>query len=219
MKAWLKRKRIYLEVAAPVLVGVAAIVISVLQYVVADAQLDVQHALLKPVMYVDEEMRFNEETRKYSTPTYVVKNAGAPAIRHDVDLDAYFEISWPDHSRKSINVPVVGFHPWSTRTAGVHGELARFVGVDDDNRVYAGIDRESVKFSKGKTSKLKITLNALVRIKFRDVLNQEHVVYSRGIEIIEESEGEALRESLLKQTPLEYKDLSFEQLLSRAGLL
>lgn len=203
LRNWLTLNKVFFETVAAVLLSVMAITISYLSYRTSLDQaklLRLQNELalqqLKPHFIARVEF-FTKPNDLFAEDRLIIDNEGAITLSIDADVAVFFDPEFIDRNQKKRTavVPVLGYYPYSFRSAeGNKGRIATFGGHQND-KLAADIKREFRALALHRQGVAHTMIRRYLRLMYQDLLGNSCTEYYfvepfAGARRLEQKEGE-----------------------------
>lgn len=225
LKCFLSANKIFMEFfssffvgIASIIVGVAGIIFSRNQLKISQQQLKIQEQEIQPVLKITFSLKKDENSEKYTDECIKIFNDGKPAQFSDFQIDTYYKIIYSSTGEKIYNkeyyIKVKGFYFDRHSTQNLTGELLHG-GMTNNNAEYARLYFEALDYSQN--GEFYFTERySLIKITYKDINNNTHIVYFKDkFPITEEEYIELKNKPTIFDFPVEFEEVNLQEIIQK----
>jgi len=216
MKKCLKDNKIYFEIIAPILFGLAALFISIASCNISKQQLLISEIELQPHFYLEEDYIFNPKKEIYDETEMIIYNGGSPASNISISLVSYIKVGYEKNKQfKKSLVPITGYYSSQFSTYSPKGKVATLKDYLNNEKFFE-ICNQFFGPAKEKYGLVDINLIHVTKINYQDRNNKNGNKYFIGTEIVPADKGKPLVDSYYKSSPIQLSELNADILMEQA---
>lgn len=137
MRNWLEKNKIYFETFAPLLVGVAAIVVALASYNLADRQLQLSAIDTEPNFYLKEVYLYDPIVKRAYETELRIYNSGADISNFKEQINSFVEVEHYNEAGKVIDyISIIGYYRVKHYSSDPVGELSLAKGEKNNDKYY-----------------------------------------------------------------------------------
>ncbi len=215
-KAWLTDNKIFFEIGAALIFGVASIIFGVASYKVSKNQLAISEIQFQPHLFVNEFYIIDDASGKAYETKLTINNSGAPLINPVISERTFYVVT---QENTSYWVPVNGYYFGQYDSNVPIGEISNMIG-NNNNNIYVKLYREflSESFKKlyGFVNIKRITM---VRVNYETQSGNSGIEFFIGERRADNEWIEEVFEAHDKSIPLEIVDLTADVVMDAVNNL
>ncbi|MCR9966069.1 hypothetical protein [Vibrio antiquarius] len=213
MKSWLEENKIYFETLAPVLLGVAAVLVSISSYMLTEKQLRVASLEAEPHFYLKEVYLYDEKLKKAYEQELRIFNSGAGISKFDASLSTMVEVEFYNKQGKQIEyIPLYGYYNGWYPSSEPKGELTLIKGHLNNEKffdvIWALNDPEFTK----KNGIVFLRLRHAVEIEYENMLGESGKKYFVDHSSVTKEQYASFMSNLEPLKAINLSDLNIEYL-------
>jgi hypothetical protein len=223
-RRYLKRNKIFFEIAAYSVLPLSALWVSVQQTEATKLQTKVAEAQALPDFEIRIQQVYNQERSYFDVDELVVVNTGSPVREFDAKAIAFAELTAARPGVGIVNrkFPILRYYDTSAVSTAHKGQLVRIYG-DKNNARFAELQRALPGVAEqANWESAFVEEHSYLRINYRDILDRLHLEYYsvapvRGATRLTEDVGRALFREAETQPPVDLQTITPQSLLDRAS--
>ena len=214
VRGWLQTNKVFFEVAAATLIGIASVVVSWSALQVSEKALIATKVPSLPHFELSKEYLFDPNTEKYVEESLTLNNYGGPISNLNWTIRTFIAIEQYGERRGKFFIPVYGYYSGTSQHMTPIGKLATAVGKDNrgnfSDLYFAALNTKSPETGYG----VHISLEVISEVSYEDRFGDRSQIYFWNDRIVLASAVSTLLSSSGNSIPLELKGLSVAELLS-----
>ncbi|MEZ9396747.1 hypothetical protein AB4393_12335 [Vibrio splendidus] len=137
MRNWLNNNKIYFETFVPLLVSVAALVVALASYNLADRQLELSAIESEPNFYLKEMYLYDPTIKRAYETELRIYNSGADISNFKKQINSFVEVEHYNESGKVVDyISIIGYYGITYNSSDPSGELSLIKGERNNDKYF-----------------------------------------------------------------------------------
>ncbi len=217
IRAWLERNKVFFEIFSSSLLGVAAIYVAYVSYLVSESQLRISKIGTQPHFYIETTLYQDSKSLSYDDVEMRLFNEGAAVNNINVDVKSFIKVNLFQEGVNPIYVPVTGYYFAQFPNHSPIGLITTFKGHKNNHhasKLYSAILNPEVM--KGHPY-FEITFVHITTINYLSPLGDKHDVVFLNREQVDKVAVKKIIEKYNQFYPLDIENLTVDTLLESAN--
>ncbi len=189
MKKWLEEYKVFFDIAASLIIGIAALMVSYASYTISKNQLELSELSYQPKFNISTAVVFDQKKQKYTEQVLEVHSSGGRPANLTYKVKSFLVLNDFDGVLEDPTyVPIYGYFPAKIDHQVVEGKLSTFRG-HENNQLFHDL---YVEFMSEKLEKkygfVDLNVVHVVVIQYSDIDGENHTQYFKDRNLAAESE-------------------------------